>query len=203
MRAAALIFASACLMSACLSRSLATPDENGPATLVRQGKTYHAFFPADHSPSFHCGTDPLGRPEPFAGRFTPTPALVASQKSGFRKAYRRYLLAPAEEIRPDSTVSLFETEGDAAIGREVSREEFLRVRSRAFKETIQWDRQYMGFLNSRGDSILAINMVDPESSGRRALAQDWILGFDAAASIHNQVAYDLDDSVSYVCDPLP
>jgi hypothetical protein len=61
----------------------------------------------------------------------------------------------------------------------------------------------MGFLNSRGDSILAINMVDPESSGRRALAQDWILGFDAAASIHNQVAYDLDDSVSYVCDPLP
>lgn len=190
-------------MSGCFFRTLPKPEEEGPAELDRQGHTYHAFFPAEHQARFYCGTDSSGEAQPFAGRFTPKPNLVASRKSEFREAYRQYLLNPAKNMHPDSTAYLIENEGEAPIGREVSKEKYLRLRRRTFERTIEWDRQYMGFLSRRGDSILVVNMVKP-TSNRRYLARGWFMGFDGAADNQTKVAYDLAaDSVRYVCDILP
>jgi hypothetical protein len=193
-------------MSACFFRALPKPKDEGPAKLIRQGRTYHAFFPGGYQPLFHCGTDSSGQARPFAGRFTPQPALFASRKADFRGAYRNYLLDPVKEMHPDSTSYAVEHEGEVAVGREVSKEKYLRLRRRRFERTVEWDRQYMGFINRRGDSILVVNMVDPrsESFDRRNLAEGWFMGFDGAADDHTQVAYHLAaDSVGYVCDTLP
>src|SRR5690606_9378134 len=118
---------------ACSFRPAPALDE--PAELP-----HHVLLPESQDPGFYCGQDSFGRPVPFAGRFTPTAALVSDVEASLRAGYRQFLFADAEELHPDSVGYITEVPGDVAITRPVSRRELLRERRRTYERTLRWDR---------------------------------------------------------------
>lgn len=189
-------------VSGCSNRTIQAPASNGPAVLITSGRAYHAFFPATYSPGFYCGADSLGHPTPFAGRFTPDPARIAAHEATFRAAYESHLVSEVERMHPDSTLYVVEIRGAYGVGSQMSRRDLIRARRRHFERSVEWDRQYAGFLDSRGDSVLVINMVDPKLA-RRGLAESWTVGFDDALNHITTVGYNSTfNTVNLECEAL-
>lgn len=184
-------------IAACGTLLLPKASTEGPAMLIRQGNAYYALFPATADLGFSCG---YSSPQ---GRFTPTPSLTADTEATFREAYRHYLLDDAERLHPDSMGTVAEFPGEYVVARQVPKRTYVRLQRQRFNSTIKWDRQYIGVLTPGGDSVLAINLVQPSEWTRSGLAEGWMTGLDGAADEFVALSYDVKSGrIAYLCDRL-
>jgi hypothetical protein len=87
-----------------------------------------------------------------------------------------------------------------AVVKQVTKTEYLDRMRTKYKTSIAWDRQYLGFVNSKKDTLLIINMVDPDLFSRNGLGEDWSYGTDGAYNYFVTVAFNLSNySISYNC----
>ena len=181
---------AAALLSAC-SGPAAVPRMDGPATVVPQGRAYHALLAESQDLGYPCPTGTSGPAVTDHGRFAPTPARVAATESAFRDALRQSVLAGAEGVAADSTVTITEFYGSVAVPREVSGADLRRGMEREYERALGWDRQYAGVVDARGDSVLVVNVVNPVLEARGTLADQWVVPSPAASAYVQTVAYDL------------
>lgn len=80
----------------------------------------------------------------------------------------------------------------------------IRHQKKEYKKAINWNRQYIGFINSNGDSLLYINMLDPRKWGNEGLGYGWFFGADGALNYVYDIVYNLrDNSISYnLCESI-
>ena len=166
------------------------PNSEGAAKIIKSENSYYALFPSDFEDILSCGTKKFNSFD----RFTPDSTLIVTEEKIFRESYYEYLVGPAEKLHPDSTGSIGYYPGEYYISKPVSRRKMIRHQQSEYKHSVKWDRQYIGFINSKGDSLLFVNILDPKAWDRECLGYGWYLGADAALNHVYDVVYNLNDN---------
>lgn len=183
-----LLTIAAILMAACAFTPSQIPSNDGPASIVQKNQSYYALFPKRHKMPFHCGANLK-----FEGRFTPSENLISEKEDKFRELYYKLLVTSAENTHSDSA-TVAEFPGEYLVVKKVSHQKLVRIRKREYKKTLEWDRQYAGFVNTESDSVLLMNLIYPENDSRKSLGVGWFIYFDAAQEDITTIAYNLSDS---------
>jgi hypothetical protein len=179
------------IVSGCFYKPNPKPRLDGAADVFNNDGIYYALFPRTFcSILIPCGPD--------SARINIDRKFVLDKEKVFRESYYKLIVEPVEKMHPDSSGNISEYEGTALVVKQVNKLEYLRRMHIKYKTSIAWDRQYLGFVNSKKDTILIINMVDPDEFSRDGLGEDWSFGTDAAN--FETIAFNLsDNSITYNC----
>jgi hypothetical protein len=180
------------LHSACSSKSLhlSTPNMGVSASIIQIQDAYFALFPESENDGFNCGK----LQSADIKKFSPSKKLVIKNEKDFQENYYKWLVSSAENLHPDSSALIVEYPGDYMLVKEASHRKLVRIRKKEYRESIQWDRQYLGFINSKLDSVLVINLIKPDKYSRKKLGEGWRFFADAALEDIYTFSYNLGDS---------
>ena len=182
------------IVSGCFLKPYPEPRSDGAAYIFKNDGIYYALFPRTFSSVFiPCGRD-------SSVKINLDRKIVLDKEKVFRESYYKFIVEPAEKLHPDSSGYITEYPGDYMVTKQVTKHEYLRRMRTQYKTSIAWDRQYLGFINSKTDTILIINMVDPDEFSRDGLGENWSSGCDGAYNYFETVAFNLSDfSITYDC----
>jgi hypothetical protein len=186
------------IVSGCFFKPYPEPRSDGAAYIFNNDGLYYALFPR----TFISILIPCGRNS--SARIDIDRKFVLDKEKVFRESYYNFMVEPAVKLHPDSSGYITEFPGDYAVVKQVTKHEYLNRMRTKYKTSIAWDRQYLGFVNSKKDTILIINMVDPDEFSREGLGENWSSGEDAAHNYYVTVAFNLSDySISYdICEAI-
>ena len=186
------------ILSGCFFSYCQEPKQDGPAYVFNSEGVYYALFPRVCSSLYNsCNSD-------SSARITLDRESILAKEKVFRESYYKALVEPAEKLHPDSSGEIAEFPGEYMVIRQVTKQEYLNNKLAKYKNTLAWDRQYEGYVNSKKDTILIINMLDPSKVSRGGLGEGWYWGCDGAYNYYSTVAFNLsDNSITYdVCEAL-
>jgi hypothetical protein len=195
-----LSFVTSLIVAGCFLKPYPEPRFDGPANIFKYDGVYYALFPRTFELFFSCGGGCLDS----MCRVNLNKAVISDNEKVFRESYYKAVVESAEKIHPDSTAYVTEIPGEYMIVKPVSRKEYLRRMRKEYKTSISWDRQYLGFVNDKNDTILVINMIDPGLFSRANLGSDWMLGADAALEHLYTITFNLSNhSITYnLCNAI-
>jgi hypothetical protein len=173
---------------------------DGPASIIQNGNAFFALFPESENYGFNCGNSQ----SLVIKKFSPTKQLVIENENDFLENYYKWLVSSAENLHPDSSAMIVEYPGDYMRVKEVSHRKLVRIRKKEYRESILWDRQYLGFINSKLDSVLVINLIKPNKYSRKNLGDGFWIFADGALEDSNTLSYNLNDNsiTSNFCSSL-
>jgi hypothetical protein len=178
------------LLSGCFfKQSLKEPLLNGPGSVIKYEDSYFALFPK----TYHLFGTCNGKNLDSFNQVDLNKNLILNNENLFRESYYNFLVGPAENIHPDSVGYITEYPGEYMLVKQVTRQEMICALKSDFRKSIDWDRQYLGFINSNKDTVLVINLVDPEEFSRINLGKEWIWAFDGALEHLTTITFNLSD----------
>jgi hypothetical protein len=149
------------------------PNSNSEVKTIAINDHIAAIFPASYQPDFNR--------DYLKNRFTPDSLLIELVEmkliEQYTDAYKRYLKAEWESFKQNKEAF----EWDKLKSERSSRvSSLLNVASKKQKVLYKYDRQYLAFINEKGERIILIHLIDfsnDEYNLKKTLDKAWITGF--------------------------